>query len=264
MTGDNHRLLLRARPDGIPGPAHFAAETVPIRPPEPGELLTETMYISIDPAMRSWITAGTGYARPVPIGAVMRAGGIARVLESRAEGFAPGDIVQGRVDWQSHPVLRGAQAQKLDLTAGSPEDWIGPLGTSALTAYFGLRDAGGLRPGDRLLVSGAAGGVGQIAVQIGLLEGCSVVGIAGGAAKRHYVTAVLGAQAASTTRPRPICPPRSDAPARTGWTCISTMSAAPPWMLPCCICVTAPASCCAAGFPRPWRQNPTRSATSPR
>ena len=196
MTGDNHRLLLRARPDGIPGPAHFAAETVPIRPPEPGELLTETMYISIDPAMRSWITAGTGYARPVPIGAVMRAGGIARVLESRAEGFAPGDIVQGRVDWQSHPVLRGAQAQTLDLTAGSPEDWIGPLGTSALTAYFGLRDAGGLRPGDRLLVSGAAGGVGQIAVQIGLLEGCSVVGIAGGAAKRHYVTAVLGAQAA--------------------------------------------------------------------
>lgn len=196
MSGQNRRLLLKARPTGIPGPEHFTADSVPIRAPEPGEMLTETVYISIDPAMRSWITGGSGYARPVGLGSVMRAGGIARVLESRAEGFAAGDLVQGRVDWQSHPVLRGAQTQKLDLSVGSAEDWIGPLGTSALTAYFGLRDVGALRPGDRVLVSGAAGGVGQIAVQIGLLEGCPVVGIAGGAEKCRFVSATLGAQAA--------------------------------------------------------------------
>jgi NADPH-dependent curcumin reductase CurA len=196
MTTENHRLLLKARPAGIPGPEHFTADSLPIRVPEAGEMLTETVYISIDPAMRSWITGGSGYARPVGIGSVMRAGGIARVLESRAEGFAAGDLVQGRVDWQSHPMLRGAQTQKLDLSVGSAEDWIGPLGTSALTAYFGLRDAGALRPGDRVLVSGAAGGVGQIAVQIALLEGCPVAGIAGGAEKCEFVTGTLGAQAA--------------------------------------------------------------------
>ena len=196
MHTTNHRLLLTARPTGIPGPEHFTAETVPVRVPDAGEMSAETVYISIDPAMRSWITEGTGYARPVPIGDVMRAGGIARVLESRADGFAPGDLVQGRVDWQSHPVLRASQAQKLDLSVGSAEDWIGPLGTSALTAYFGLRDVGTLRPGDRLLVSGAAGGVGQIAVQIGLLEACRVVGIAGGAAKCALLTGSLGAHAA--------------------------------------------------------------------
>jgi hypothetical protein len=150
-------------------------------------LLVETVYISIDPAMRSWISATSGYAQPVPLGAPMRAGGLARVVESRVDGFGPGDWVQGRVDWQSHPTLRGAQTQKLDLSVGSPEDWIGPLGTSALTAWFGLRDVGALKPGDTVLVSGAAGGVGQMACQIALLEGCRVVGIAGGAAKCAFL-----------------------------------------------------------------------------
>lgn len=196
MPTTNHRLLLQSRPMGIPGPEHFSADTVQVRALEPGEMLTETVYISIDPAMRSWITGASGYARPLGIGSVMRAGGIARVIESRADGFTPGDLVQGRVDWQTLPVLRGAQAQKLDLSVGSAEDWIGPLGTSALTAYFGMRDVGALRPGDRLLVSGAAGGVGQIAVQIGLLEACHVVGIAGGPEKCAFVTETLKANAA--------------------------------------------------------------------
>lgn len=187
MTPMNHRILLQARPDGIPGAQHFSADSVPVRAPAAGELLVETVYISIDPAMRSWISAGSGYAQPVPIGSPMRAGGLARVLESRADRFAAGDWVQGRVNWQSHPTLRDTQTQKLDLSIGSPEDWIGPLGTSALTAWFGLRDVGGLKPGDHVLVSGAAGGVGQMACQIALLEGCRVTGIAGGAAKCAFL-----------------------------------------------------------------------------
>ena len=188
----NQRLLLKARPTGIPGPEHFTQDEVPLAVPAEGELLTETVYISIDPAMRSWIGAGPNYVPSVAIGAVMRAGGIARVLESRSPGFAPGDLVQGRVNWQSHPLLRANQTQKLDLEAGSAKDWIGPLGTSALTAWFGLRDIGSLRPGDRLLVSGAAGGVGQMAAQIGLLEACRVVGIAGGPEKCQFLKQQLG------------------------------------------------------------------------
>jgi NADPH-dependent curcumin reductase CurA len=188
----NTRITLKARPTGIPGAEHFNTDVAPVRPLEAGELLAETMYISIDPAMRSWIADGSGYVRGVAIGDVMRAGGIGRVLESRADGFAAGDLVQGRTGWQSHPILRGRETQKLDLSAGSLEDWMGPLGTSALTAYFGVRDVGALKPGETLLVSAAAGGVGQIAAQIGLIDACRVIGIAGGPEKCRFLTQVLG------------------------------------------------------------------------
>ncbi|MGZ5119264.1 MAG: NADP-dependent oxidoreductase [Burkholderiales bacterium] len=192
----NHRLLLAARPVGIPGPENFTADAIPVRTPDSGEVLLETVYLSIDPAMRSWMSERTAYQQNISLGEVMRGGGIARVLESRSEGFAPGDLVQSRLGWQSHPTIAGRYLQKLDLTLGTAEDWIGPLGLSAVTAYFGLRDIGDLRPGDRVLVSAAAGGVGQIAVQIARIEGCRVVGIAGGAEKCAFVAGELGADAA--------------------------------------------------------------------
>ena len=188
----NHRITLKARPTGIPVAEHFAQDTMPVRPLEAGELLVETMYISIDPAMRSWINGASGYARPVALGDVMRAGGIGRVVETQAESFAVGDLVQGRTGWQSHPILRGRDTQKLDLSLGSLQDWMGPLGTSALTAYFGVRDVGALKPGETLLVSAAAGGVGQIAAQIGLIDACRVIGIAGGPEKCRFLSQTLG------------------------------------------------------------------------
>lgn len=190
----NRRLLLAARPSGIPEPANFSADAVPARTPDAGEALLETLYLSIDPAMRSWMSAGAGYQQRMALGEVMRGGGIARVLTSRAEGFAAGDLVQARLGWQTHPTLPARYLQKLDLVVGDVEDWIGPLGLSAVTAYFGLRDIGALRPTDRVLVSAAAGGVGQIALQIARIEGCRVAGIAGGPHKCAYVKE-LGADA---------------------------------------------------------------------
>jgi NADPH-dependent curcumin reductase CurA len=192
----NQRLLLAARPVGIPAPANFSADATPVRTLGPGEVLLETIYLSIDPAMRSWMSEGTGYQQSIPLGEVMRGGGIARVLASRSECFVPGDLVQARLGWQTHPTIPGRHLQKLDLSLGTVEDWIGPLGLSAATAYFGLRDIGGLRSGDRVLVSAAAGGVGQIAVQIARIEGCRVVGIAGGAKKCAFIAGELGADAA--------------------------------------------------------------------
>jgi NADPH-dependent curcumin reductase CurA len=188
----NHRITLKAHPAGIPGGEHFNQDSTPVRPLATGELLVETMYISIDPAMRSWISGQPGYARGVTIGGVMRAGGIGRVLQTEAEDFVIGDLVQGRTGWQSHPILRGRDTQKLDLSAGSLEDWMGPLGTSALTAYFGVRDVGALRPGETLLVSAAAGGVGQIAAQIAMIDACRVIGIAGGPEKCGFLRQSLG------------------------------------------------------------------------
>ena len=192
----NHRLLLAARPAGFPGPQNFTADAAPARAPAAGEVLLETLYLSIDPAMRSWMSEGIAYRKSIPLGDVMHGGGIARVLRSCAENFVPGDLVQARLGWQTHPTIAGRYLQKIDLTLGTVEDWIGPLGLSAVTAYFGLRDIGGLRPNDRVLVSAAAGGVGQIAVQIARIEGCRVVGIAGGAEKCAFVAGELGADAA--------------------------------------------------------------------
>lgn len=197
-TPTNHRLLLAARPTGIPGPENFTADSQPARAPAAGEVLLQTIYLSIDPAMRSWMSEGSGpsyRSQRMALGDVMQGGGIARVLESRADGFAAGDMVQARLNWQTHPTIPGRYLQKLDLTLGSVEDWIGPLGLSAVTAYFGLRDIGGLRPNDRVLVSAAAGGVGQIATQIARIEGCRVAGIAGSTEKCAYVKNELKAHA---------------------------------------------------------------------
>lgn len=181
----NHRILLRTRPTGIPQPDNFAADSVPVQPPAADDVLLETIFLSIDPAMRSWMLDA------VKPGDVMRSGGIARVLESRSSNFQPGDLVQARLGWQSHPTLPAKYLQKIDTTRGDARAWIGPLGLSAVTAYFGMRDIGAVRPGDRVLVSGAAGGVGQIAVQIAQFEACHVVGIAGGAEKCAWLASEL-------------------------------------------------------------------------
>jgi NADPH-dependent curcumin reductase CurA len=195
MQNSNHRFLLKARPAGIAGPEHFQEDVQPVRLPDVGELLLESVYISIDPAMRVWVSENPGYVPPVELGTPMRAGGIGRVLVSGDPNFKPGDFVNARLGWQSHPTVRASDSQKLDLSVGSPRDWIGPLGTTALTAYFGLFDVGAVQPGETVLVSAAAGGVGQMAAQMAKIRGCRVVGIAGGPQKCGYLREELGLDA---------------------------------------------------------------------
>ena len=195
MQNSNQRFLLKSRPDGIAGPEHFQEDVQPVRMPGPGELLVESVYISIDPAMRVWVSENPGYVPPVEIGTPMRAGGIGRVLVSEDPAFQVGDFVNARLGWQSHPTVRAKDSQKLDLSVGTPQDWIGPLGTTALTAYFGLFDVGAAKAGETVLISAAAGGVGQMAAQMAKIKGCRVVGIAGGAEKCRYLSETLGLDA---------------------------------------------------------------------
>jgi len=213
MKNANRRITLQSRPVGLAGPENFAEDVVPIRAPDDGEVLVESLLISIDPAMRVWISENPGYVPRVELGEVMRAGGIGRVIQSRTDGLAVGDLVQGRLGWQSHPTLPGNETQRLDLSIGSPEDWVGPLGMTGLTAYFGMRDVGRIRPGETVLVSGAGGAVGQMAGQIAGIEACRVVGIAGGPEKSALLTNELGFDAAIDYKAEP------DLPAAIARTC---------------------------------------------
>lgn len=99
MPTTNHQITLRERPTGLPNDQTFSSRQAPIVPPQDGDVLIETLYVSVDPAMRVWISDHPGYVEPVALGEVMRAGGIGRVVDSRYNGLQPGDIVQGRLGW---------------------------------------------------------------------------------------------------------------------------------------------------------------------
>ena len=203
MRNANRRIVLRARPDGIAGPEHFAEETVAVRAPGDGEVLLETLYVSVDPAMRVWISENPGYVQRIEPGETMRSSGIARVLDSKVAGLVAGDLVHARTGWQSHPTLPAEAVEKLPADMASPTDWLGVLGLTGLTAYFGMRDVGRVKPGETVLVSGAAGGVGQIAGQVARIEAARVVGIAGGAAKCAWLREELGFHAAIDYKAEP-------------------------------------------------------------
>ena len=153
-------------------------------------------YVSVDPAMRTWMNAGRSYVPPVELGEVMRAGGIGRVVESRHANFAVGDEVYGVFGVQRYAVSDGRDITRVDTTLAAAPVHLGALGVSGLTAYFGLLDIGRPEPGQTVVVSGAAGSVGSIAGQIARINGCRAIGIAGGEEKCRWLVEDLGFDAA--------------------------------------------------------------------
>lgn len=157
-----------------------------IRRPEDGEVLLKTLYLGFDPAQKGWMENIGGYVAPTEIGEVMRGSGIAQVLESNAAGLEPGDTVMGLVGWQEYPTLRAEGLTKIandDLLTAN----LGALGTTGMTAYFGLLRLGQPIPGDTVVISGAAGATGSMVGQIAKINGCRVIGIAGGAEKCRWL-----------------------------------------------------------------------------
>ena len=148
------------------------------------------LELSLDPAMRGWMNEGRSYIAPVGIGEVMRAIGIGKVAASKNPGFAAGDLVMGSFGIQEHCLVEDVKRiglTKIDARLGSPAQWLNALGMPGMTAYFGLLEVGQPKAGETVVVSGAAGAVGQTVGQIARLKGCRVVGIAGGKAKCDFV-----------------------------------------------------------------------------
>ncbi|MET8246529.1 NADP-dependent oxidoreductase [Streptomyces sp. NPDC005202] len=196
MSRINHQVRLAARPVGQPRPTDWEHVEEPVGEPGEGELLVQVLYLSIDPAMRGWMNAGRSYIPPVEIGEVMRAGAVGRVIASRHPGFAVGDHVSGTFGVQEYCLSNGRGVTKVDPALAPLPTYLGTLGMTGLTAYFGLLDVGRPQPGQTVVVSGAAGAVGSVVGQIAKILGCRVVGIAGGERKCRLVVEEFGFDAA--------------------------------------------------------------------
>jgi NADPH-dependent curcumin reductase len=204
MSSTTHRQwLLAARPQGLPQSSDFTWKEGPVPAAGEGELVIRTVYLSLDPTNRVWM-AGDSYLPAVKLGETMRGIGIGVVEDSRREGFAAGDIVQGLLGWQSHMVSDGKGLAKLPKLPVPLSAHFGLLGHIGFTAYFGLLDIGQPKEGETLVVSAAAGAVGSLAAQIGKLKGCRVVGIAGSDEKCAWLTGELGLDAAINYRTEPV------------------------------------------------------------
>ncbi|WP_182376003.1 NADP-dependent oxidoreductase [Nocardioides sp. WS12] len=193
----SQQIVLAARPHGHVNSADFRHEEAPVPPVEEGGIEIESLLISIDPAIRGWLDDRPSYLPPVAIGAPIRALGIARVTASRNDEFPPGTIVRGFVGWQQRQVIATPAGtwQKLDPAQDVPlEHHLGILGMTGLTAWAGVNDILQPQLGHTVLVSGASGAVGTVAVQLAKHAGAYVIGIAGGAEKCAMVTS-LGADA---------------------------------------------------------------------
>jgi NADPH-dependent curcumin reductase CurA len=196
-TLTNHQVRLAARPVGLPTAANWSFTSEPVQEPAAGGVLVKTLSLSLDPAMRGWMNEGKSYIPPVGIGEVMRAGGVGVVVASKNPSFSVGDHVSLSPGVQEYCLVSEAEIKryslaKIDLRVGSLTQWLNVLGMPGMTAYFGLMDVGLPKAGQTLVVSGAAGAVGQTVGQLGKILGLRVVGIAGGPAKCDWVVRELG------------------------------------------------------------------------
>ena len=192
----NTRIVLASRPQGRPSPTDFRIETVEVPALNDGEVLLETLFLSLDPYMRGRMSDAKSYAKPVEIDAVMEGGTVARVAGTRNARFSIGDIVLAHSGWQSFAVSDGAGLRKLDPSAAPVSTALGVLGMPGFTAYSGLLTIGKPKTGETVVVAAASGAVGSVVGQIARIKGARAVGIAGGPEKCAYVRDELGFDAA--------------------------------------------------------------------
>lgn len=201
--GPNRRIVLWSLVHGQPTPEHFAQIVAPVPEPGAGEMLIRNLYFSLEPAIRGWLEGKANYFPPVPLGGAIRGPTAGRILRSNVAGFEEGELVFGLNHWEDYSIVRPDTIllQKVDTEPGLPISYfLGALGGSGQAAYIGLHEIGRIQPGQTVVVSAAAGGVGSVAGQIARLRGCRVIGIVGSAAKARLITQRLGFHAAVNYR----------------------------------------------------------------
>ena len=183
---------LKSRPQGMPTAENFELKEYDLPPLGDGMIRVRNSWLSVDPYMRGRMNDVKSYVPPFEVGQPMEGGAIGEVVESNAQGFAPGDLVQHMGGWRDEAVVPARTANKLPNLGVAPEQFLGMLGVTGATAYFGLLDAASAKAGDIVFVSAAAGAVGSAVVQIAKAKGMTVIGSAGGPEKCAFVRS-LGA-----------------------------------------------------------------------
>ncbi|MFC0252611.1 NADP-dependent oxidoreductase [Massilia consociata] len=204
----NQQFRLAARPVGLPRREDWLFHEEAVAEPAEGGIVVKVLYLSLDPAMRGWMNEGKSYIRPVAIGEVMRAGGLGIVIASKSPRFKVGDYVAGGTGvqryWAGSADDKAAAFTKIDPSLAPPTAWLNTLGMPGMTAFFGLREVGQPKPGETVVVSGAAGAVGMTVGQVARQMGCRVVGIAGGEDKCRFVVGQLGFDACIDYKAGPV------------------------------------------------------------
>ncbi|MGI9436084.1 MAG: NADP-dependent oxidoreductase [Geminicoccaceae bacterium] len=196
MGQKNRRIVLASRPTGLPTTDTFRLESADVPMPADGEMVARTIYLSLDPYMRGRMNDAPSYTPPVAIGGVMTGGTVGQVIDSKLDGFKPGDYVTGYGGWQDYSTFKTGEARKVDPSAAPISTALGVLGMPGHTAYGGLTEIGKPKAGETLVVAAASGAVGAVVGQIAKIKGCRVVGIAGGDDKCDYIRDELGFDAA--------------------------------------------------------------------
>ena len=189
---NNRQIVLAERPEGLPNDKTLQLVSKPIPEPADGQMLIRTVYLSLDPYMRGRMSAAKSYADPVEIGHVMTGGTVGRVVTSKLDGFEAGDWVLSINGWQDYALSDGTMVQNMGKDPVNPSWALGVLGMPGLTAYAGLLKIGEPKAGETVVVAAATGAVGAQVGQIAKLQGCHVVGVAGGAEKCAYAVEELG------------------------------------------------------------------------
>jgi len=192
LENKNRQIIFAKRPNGLPDQSTFELRETNIPELMPGEVVVQANFLSVDPYMRGRMKEEKSYAKPFELGKPLLGKVIGEVVKSKNANFVVGDYVEGLLDWADYSITDGSNIKKIDPEIQPKTAVSHILGMPGLTAYFGLLDIGKPKPGETVVVSGAAGAVGSIVGQIAKLKNCKVVGIAGNDDKIAYLKNELG------------------------------------------------------------------------
>jgi NADPH-dependent curcumin reductase CurA len=182
------KFVLKSRPSGEVNADNFELVTDNVSEPKSGQILTKTLFLSVDPYMRNRMNNVESYVSPFELDSAISGDGIGEVIDSRSQNFKVGDLIVGTLPWQEFAVIKEDNVVKISKDESiSSTAYLGVLGLTGLTAYFGLLDIGDPKEGETVVISAAAGAVGSIAGQISKIKGCKTIGIAGGDNKCNYL-----------------------------------------------------------------------------